>query len=193
RKRRCLTRIIWNLEVAMVPADEKNKPAGVVENIGRIAEQFVLVGIVMDRVAASSRILDADAVVQVIRCDVIVEFPGDAAVLDTRHDRVETSAIHGGFALLKDGAVLRVNVDYASRAKAELRRQRAGDERDVVSETRLEFLTETGNAFRQQHVIDAVLQIRVLTADVKLPERILSGGRKTQHGLVKRRVFTSRL
>src|SRR5439155_2875958 len=110
--------------------------------------------------------LDADAVVQVIRCDVIVEFPGDAAVFDTRHDGVETSAIHRGFALLEDGAVLRVNVDYASRAKAELRRQRPGDQRNVIGETRLQFLTETGNASRQEHVIDAVLQIRMLPADV---------------------------
>src|SRR5205823_6049478 len=66
-ERRRLTRIIRNLEVAMVPADEKNEPAGVVKNVGRIAEHFVLVGVVMNRVAASSRILDADAVVQVIR------------------------------------------------------------------------------------------------------------------------------
>src|SRR5204863_301162 len=155
--------------------------------------EFVLVGIVMDRVTASTRILDADAVVQVIRCDVIVEFPRDAAVFDTWHDGIEASAIHGGFALLKDGAVLRVNVDHTRGAKAELRRQRAGDKRDVVSETRLQFLTETGNAFRQEHVIDAVLQIGVLTADVKLPEGILRYGRETQHGLVKRRVFAPRL
>src|SRR5207247_8717399 len=120
-------------------------------------------------------------------------FPVDTALFETLHDSIETSAIHRGFALLEDGAVLRVNVDYASRAKAELRRQRAGDERDVVSETRLEFLTETGNAFRQEHVIDAVLQSRMLITDVKLHEGILSGGRQTQHGLVKRRVFASRL
>src|SRR5439155_4572087 len=150
RKRRCLTRIIRNLEVAMIPADEQHQSARLVKDVGRIGEQFVLVGIVMDRVAASSRILDADAVVQVIRCDVIVEFPGDTAVFETWHDGIETSAIHRGFALLEDGAVLRVNVDYASRAKAELRRQRAGDERDVIGETRLQFLTETGNAFRQE-------------------------------------------
>src|SRR6266581_6697470 len=106
----------------------------------------------MDRIAASRRILDADTVMQVIRCDVIVEFPGNAAVLEAWHDSVETSAIHGGFALLKDGAVLRVNVDHTGGAKAELRRQRAGDERNVIGETRLQLLPETWNAFWQEHV-----------------------------------------
>src|SRR5438477_5326352 len=157
----------------MVPTDEKDQPAGVVKDVRGISEELVLICVVVDWVAASSRILNADAVVQIVRCNVIVEFPSDAAVLETRHDRVETSAVHGGFALLKDGAVLRVNVDHTGGAKAELRRQRAGDERNVIGETRFQFLTETRNAFRQEHIIDAVLQIGVLTADVKLPEGTL--------------------
>src|SRR5205823_1893910 len=98
------------------------------KDVGGISEELVLICVVVDWVAAPGRILNADAVVQVIRCDVIVEFPGDAAVLETWHDGVETSAIHGGFALLEDRAVLRVNVDDTGGAKAELRRQRAGDE-----------------------------------------------------------------
>src|SRR5256885_15717701 len=105
-----------------------------------------------------------------MRCVLIFRFPGAAAVFDTRHDRVETSAIYGGFALLKNGAALRVNVDHAGGAKPELRRQSPGDERNVIGETCLQFLSETGNAFRQEHVIDTVLQIRVLAADVKLSE-----------------------
>src|SRR5205823_14959849 len=138
----------------MVSTYEQHQSARRVEDEGRITEQFVLVGIVMNRIAAASRILNADAIVQIVRCDVIVEFPSDAAVLETWHDCVETSAIHGGFALLKDGAVLRVNVDHTGGAKAELRRQSPGDERNVIGETRLQFLTETWNAFRQEHVID---------------------------------------
>src|SRR4029077_7353090 len=82
-----------------------------------------------------------------------------------------------------------VDVDYAGVAKTELRRQRARDERDVIGETRFEFLAETRNAFRQEHVVDAVFQVGVLAADVQLPERILRHAGKAQDGLVERRVF----
>ena len=173
----------------MVPAGEERHSARRVKNVRKIAEQFVLIGVVVDRIAAARRIFDADAIVQITHRDVGIELSGHSAVLKARHNRVETSAIHGGFALLKDGAVLRVNVDHASGAKAELRRQRAGDERNVVGKTRLQFLPKTWNAFRQEHVIDAVLQIRMLTADVQLTERILRDARKTQNGLIKRRVL----
>ena len=63
-----------------------------------------------------------------------------------------------------------MNVDYPGVAKAELRRKRAGDERNAICKTRLEFLSESGNAFRQEHIVNAVLQVRVFAPDVKLTE-----------------------
>ena len=73
--------------------------------------------------------------------------------------------------VLSEGrAVFGVNVDYASFAKTKLRRKRAGHERNIIGEARRQFRPEAGNAFRQEHVVDSVLQIRVLAADVELAE-----------------------
>ena len=52
-------------------------------------------------------------------------------------------------------------------------------------ESRREFLAEPGDSFRQQDIIDAVLQISVLSAQVKLAEGILGDARKAQNRLVK--------
>src|SRR5439155_10607825 len=108
-------------------------------------------------------------------------------------DRVEASAVDRCFALLENGAVLRVDIDNAGGAKSELCGQSASNERNVVREAGLQFQAETGNTFRQEHVVNAVLQIRVFAADMKLRERILRDTGKTQHRLVKRGVLASRL
>src|SRR4029077_8925258 len=94
---------------------------------------------------------------------------------------------------LENGAVLRVDIDYAGITKAELRRQRSSYERNVVREAGLQYLAKTRNTFRDQNVIDAVLQICMFAADMKLAKRILCDTRKTQHRLIKRRVFALRL
>ena len=94
---------------------------------------------------------------------------------------------------MENGAVLCVDIDYAGIAKSKLRRQRAGNERNVVREAGLQYLAKTRNTFREKHVVDAVLQICVFAADMKLPERILRDTWETQDRLVKRRVFALRL
>src|SRR5207253_11454554 len=110
-----------NLEIVVVAAGQQHDSAGVGENVGRISKHFVLIGVVVDRVDGARRILDPDAVVQVIRGEVITLLPRHTAVLKTRHDRVEASAVDRCFALLENGAGLRVNIDYAGCAKSELR------------------------------------------------------------------------
>ena len=147
----------------------------------------------MDRVGGARRILDPNSVVQVTPGDVIIQLPRYTAVLKTRHDRVEASAIDGCVALLENSAALRMDVDYAGIAKSELCRQRAGNERNIVRETGFQYLSKTRNTFRDKHVVDAVLQICMFAADVKLSERILRDTGETQQSLVKRRVFTFRL
>ena len=67
RERRHLTGIIRNLEVAVVAADEQGKSASIVEDVGQIAEKLVLIGVVMNWVAASRRIFDSDTVMQITR------------------------------------------------------------------------------------------------------------------------------
>src|SRR5437667_8249847 len=110
---------------------------------------------------------------QVIRGEVIIQLPRHTAVLETRHDRVEASTVDRCFALLENGAGLRVDIDYTGRPKSELCRQSASNQRNAVREAGLQFQAETGNTFRQEHVVDAVLQISVFAANMKLRERIL--------------------
>src|SRR5246127_1629664 len=66
--------------------------------------------------------------------------------------------------------------------QAILRRQRAGQQLHVADEGRLENLREAGNAVRQQNSVDAVLNVAVLVADVKiaLARRVLVDARKLQ-------------
>src|SRR5258707_14754300 len=130
------------------------------------------------------RLLIRMAVARFTACDEIVLVPRHTAVLKTRHNGVEASAIDRCVALLENGGVLRVDIDYAGVAKSKLCRQRAGNKRNVVREAGLQYLAKTRNTFRDQHVVDAVLQIRVFAADMKLSERILRDTRETQHRLV---------
>ena len=94
---------------------------------------------------------------QVTPGDVIIRLPRYTAILKTRRDGVEASAIDRCVALLENSAVLCVDIDYASIAKAELRGQSASYERNIVREAGLQYLAETRNTFRDQHVVDAVL------------------------------------
>src|SRR5204862_4153901 len=146
-----------NLEITMVTAGEQHESAGVVENVRRVPKHSVLIGIVVDRVGGARRILDPDAVVQITPGDIIIQLPGHTAVLETRHNGVEASAIDRCIALLENGAALRMDIDYAGVAKSKLCRQRASNERNVVREAGLQYLAKTRNTFREKHVVDAVL------------------------------------
>src|ERR1043166_7050126 len=139
----------------------------------------------MNGIAAARWIFNADAIMQVTFRAEIAEFFRHTAVLQAFLDRVETADVHGSFALLEQCAIFGVNVDDTRGAKTELCRERAGDQRHTIGKTRFEFLPETGNAFRQEHIIDAVLQVRVLAPDVKLAERVLRHARKSQNRLVE--------
>src|SRR5437762_12451595 len=111
----------------------------------------------MDRVGGARWILDPDAIVQVTPGDVIIRLPRHAAVLKTRHNGVEASAINRCVTLLENSAVLRVDIDYAGITKAELRGQRARNQRNVVREAGLQYLAKTRNTFRDQPVVGGVL------------------------------------
>ena len=117
----------------------------------------------------------------------------EASVFETRHDGIEAADFERSFAPGKGSPAFGMNVDHASGAETELCGERTRDERDAVYYPRWEFLAEPGDAFRQQDIIDAVLQIGVLPAHVELAEGILRDTRKTQNGLVKWSVFALRL
>ena len=158
-----------------------------------IAEAAVALRIVVYRAGAVDRIFDALAAFEKAAREVIVPVSAAAAVLKTRVDRVEASAVKTDLAAGIERAVLGVHVDDARSVEAVLRRQRARDERDAIEKTRVKFLAETGDAFGDEHIVDAVLQIRVLAADVELAEGILRDAGRSQEGLVEGRVFALRL
>ena len=177
----------------MVAAGQQHESAGVVDNVRRIPKHSILIGVVVERIGGARRVLDPDAVVQITPGPIIIQFPSHTAVFKARHNGVEASAIDSCVALLENGAALRMDVDYAGIAKSKLGRQRAGNERNVVREAGLQYLAKARNTFREKDVVDAVLQICMFAADMKLPERILRDTGETQQRLVKRRVFTFRL
>src|SRR5438445_10420843 len=102
----------------------------------------------MERVGAARGIFDPNTVVQITSGDVIIQLPRHTAVLKTRHNGVEASAIDGCVALLENGAALCVNINYARIAKSKLCRQRASNERNVVREAGLQDLPKTRHTLR---------------------------------------------
>src|SRR5262249_20272265 len=153
--------------------------AGIVDDVRRIPKHSILVGVVVERIGAARWVLDPDTVVQVTPGPIIIQLPFHTAVLKTRHNRVEASTIDRRITLFENGAALRVNVDHPGRSKSKLRRQRAGNQRNVVRETGFQYLAKTGNTLRQLHVVYAVLQICVFATEMKLAKRILRDTGKT--------------
>ena len=148
----------------------------------------------MDGAVGGSGILDAQRVVVVAAVKVVVEFSIRAAVFKARTNRVITAAIHFRRAAVLKRAALGLDVNDARRAETVLRRQRAGNELHGVNETRIKFEAETGNAFRQQHVVDAILQVRVFAANVQAIGGgvVLRHAGRAQDHLAERRVATLR-
>src|SRR5258708_27377565 len=72
------------------------------------------------------------------------------------------------------------DVDDAGGMQAVLRGHRPGDQPHAADERTLKNLRETGNAVGQQNSIDAILNIAVLVADVKIARarRVLSNAWK---------------
>ena len=66
-----------------------------------------------------------------------------------------------------------MDVHHGGGAETILGGQRAGDEPESLRKTRAQLGTEARDAFRQQDVVDAILQVGMFAADMHLPERIL--------------------
>ena len=132
----------------MIIAGQKREPAGVVDDVRQISEFLELIGVVMDRAAAARWILDADPAMQITLRHVVTEFSGNAAALETFHERVEASDIDGSFVADETRAVFGVNIDHAGLTKTELGRQRTRHEGNVIGKARRQLRPKTGNAFR---------------------------------------------
>src|SRR6266481_4608106 len=62
----------------------------------------------------------------------------------------------------------------------------------AVNKPRIQLLAEAGDTLGQQDVVNPVLKIRVLAAEVKLAKSILGHTRRAQNYLIKGRVLTLR-
>ncbi len=88
-------------------------------------------------------------------------------------------------------AALGGDVDDPGGPQAVLGRQRAGDQVDVAGEAGAEGLAEHGDALRQDHVVQPVLDVGVVAPDVQLSERVLHHPRGLQDHLVERDVLAA--
>ena len=78
----------------------------------------------------------------------------------------------------------------SDRAQAELRRQRAGDQRNGADQAGVQNAAEAGDAVRQHHAVDAELHIGVIVADVEAAagRGILRHAGRLQQHLLDRRI-----
>src|SRR4030095_5438858 len=169
-KRSRLPGIIRDLKVAVIAAQHQNEPTRIIDDIGEVIEVLELIGIVVDWITASRRVFNPDTVVKIAADAVIGQLSSDTAIFEARQDGVEAANLERSFATRELRSGLGMNIDYSGSPEAKLRRERAGNQRDVVSESRRQLLAEASDTFRQQHVVNAVLQIRVFAAQMQLPE-----------------------
>src|SRR5262249_31723481 len=148
--------------------DEEADSAGVVDEVRRISEQLALLGAIMNCAITRSGILDAEIALKITPGEEIAPLPDSAAELQGGFDRTETAAVHRQFIVNLLAAVLGRDVDDSGGAKAVLRGQRARDERKRLNEPHVKFLAEAGNSLGQEHVVNPVLQVGVLAADMQL-------------------------
>ena len=138
------------------------------------------------------RVLDADAVVQELADGEIVDRAGAAAILKGRLHPVVRAARDRGLGAGIGRARLERDVDDAGRAEAVLRRQRAGDQRQLWANRGVRALAEQRQAFGQLHAVEPVLQVAVVAADMDLAEAVLHHAGRAQQHLVERRILALR-
>src|SRR5260370_6849177 len=111
----------------------------------------------------AGRILQTDEVLEFAAGKEIFVIAGLAAIFERRRYRAVGAAVDADGALIRiGGEVFRGDVEDGGVVKAVLGRERAGDERHLSDEARLEELGEPGDTIRQDDAIDATLHIPVL-------------------------------
>ena len=185
---------VRNLKIAVGQTAQEVDPACVVQDVGQISERLVLIRVVMNRAVAGGRIFNAQGVVIVAAVNEVIQFPLRAAEFKAWANCVVTAAVDFRRATVVKRAALGLDVHDARRAEAILRGQRAGDELHRIHETRIKLQSESRYAFRQQHVVDAILQIRVLAAHMQFAARriVPRHARRAQDDLAHRRVAALR-
>jgi hypothetical protein len=186
-----LPRIVGYFEMVVRNARYERHAAVGVEDVLEIAEAVILRRAVVDGRGAPVGGLDADAVVQVIAGDEIVEVPGIAAVIDAGLDRVVAAAVDRHFAARLKLAAFGLHIDHGAGDETVFGGQRAGDELHRRREARIERLAEDADTFGDDDAVETVLQRIVLAADVELPETVLRDAGRLQDHLVEQVVLAA--
>ena len=185
---------VGDLEIGVGGAAHRADAAGFVHDVGQIGEGLELIRNVMNRSRARGRVLNAEGIVIVTAVHEVVEVPLGTTQFEAGHDRVITAAIHRDLTAGLECPALGVNVHDPRGAESILGRQRPGDQARVVYEAGAQFLAKSGNALRQQHVVDAVLDIGVLAPEVQVSvrRRVLYHARGPQQHLIECGVIPTR-
>ncbi|MCY1170076.1 hypothetical protein D9M73_101350 [compost metagenome] len=175
---------IGNLEALVGIAAHERHAIILVQRVVDIDEALILVGLIMQRGAATIDRLDPDIAVLVAAGDEIIGFARGAAIIEARLDRVVGATIKRHFAAIFE-AILGGDVDNARRAQPILRGQCAGAQIEPFDQPRAQRLPEYGDAFGQDRAVDAILQVVMVVAHVKLAAAILHHARQLQQDLVE--------
>ena len=124
----------------------------------------------------------------------VIQFPLRAAIFEAGAVGVVTAAIDFAGAAVFKRAAFGLNIHHAGRAEAVLRRQGAGDELHGIHEARVQFLAETGDALGKEHIVDAVLKVRMFAAHMQaaVRRRVLRHARSTEDNLTEGRIASLR-
>ncbi len=186
-----LARRIRDLEGFLRGPQDQGDAAGRVDDVVEIAERLDLVADVMQRRRRAVGGLHAETCVgEAARHEHAVGPPG-AAVFGAGLVHVVTAAIDRHVAAGLEAA-LGGDVDDPGGAQAILRRQGAGEQVDVGRQAGAEGLAEHRQALGEDHIVQPVLDVVVVAADVQLAERILGRARRLQDDLVELDVLAAR-
>jgi hypothetical protein len=138
------------------------------------------------------RIIDADAVVQELAGEKVVDLAGATAVGEGRLRIVARTAGDGYVGAGIGAARLHGDVDDARRLQAVLCGQGAGEQRQLLGVARHQDVVEQRQALRQLHAVEPVLHVAHVAAHMDLAEAVLHHTGCAQQHLVQRRVLAQR-
>jgi hypothetical protein len=154
------------LVAAVRGAGDESEPGIRVEQGRDIAEAPLLRGVIVNRVPVRRRIFQADIALEEPAGDKVLRLPDGAAVFETRRECTAAAAVHAGAAGVVEGVAAGPDVEDAGGAQPVLRRQCAGDQRDIADQGGVEKRAEAADAVRQHDAVDADLHVGVLVAHV---------------------------
>jgi len=187
---RLLARLIRYLKLTVGRRRDHAEARRFIEHRRGVAEEFPLLGEVVDGVEPRRCAFKPKTVPIAARRDEIFRVSEAAAIIGARRKRLAAAAIEADLAA-RGGEAPACDIEHAGGAKAVFRRQRAGEQRDIADEIGVEKRAKRGDAFRHNDAVDPDLRIGVIAADVEArigDRRIVGHARELQNELVDRRI-----